>query len=99
MWHGRTDERTDGHKNFWSLTFVSMTHVSIMSLRYIVSEVHTDRQAKYIYRYICMPEYLPGTQGILAYLLETNVSFSVLCLCVYEFSLDLFCTFILMYIL
>ena len=45
------------------------------------------------------PEYLPGTQGILAYLLETDVSFSVLCLCVYEFSLDLFCTFILMYIL
>ena len=49
MWHGRTDERTDGHKNFWSLTFVSMTHVSIMTLRYIVSEIHTDRQAKYIY--------------------------------------------------
>ena len=52
MWHGRTDERTDGHKNFWSLTFVSMTHVSIMTLRYIVSEIHTDRQAKYIYRYM-----------------------------------------------
>jgi len=58
MWHGRTDERTDGHKNFWSLTFVSMTHVSIMTLRYIVSEIHTDRQAKYIYRYIYILEIL-----------------------------------------
>ena len=45
------------------------------------------------------PEYLPGTQGILAYLLETDVSFSILCVCLYEFSLDLFCTFILIYIL
>ena len=52
MWQGRTDERTDGHKNFWSLTFVSMTHVSIMTLRYIFSEIHTERQAKYIYIYI-----------------------------------------------
>ena len=26
-----------------------MTHVSIMTLRCIVSEIHTDRQAKYIY--------------------------------------------------
>ena len=47
-----TNGRTDGHKKFWSLMFVNMTHVSIITVRYIVSEIYTDRQAKYIYRYI-----------------------------------------------
>ena len=47
-----------------------MTHVSIMTLRCIVSEIHTDRQAKYIYRLIFhkkmikIEEYLPSKSAL-----------------------------------
>ena len=42
--------------------FVSMTYVSIITVRYIVSVIHTDRQAKYINRYISFPTGSPSGQ-------------------------------------
>ena len=40
--NGRIDKLTDGHKNVLFLTFINVTHVTIMTFRYIVSETQTD---------------------------------------------------------
>ena len=53
--NGQTDGQTDGQKKFSSLTFISMTHITIKTIRHIVSETQTDRQRQFIiiYIYIC----------------------------------------------
>ena len=52
------DKQTNGKmdKFFLSLTFISMTHVTMMILRYKLSETQADRQTTqiYIYIYICI---------------------------------------------
>ena len=48
----QTDKRKNGHEKFSSLTFISMTHVTIMTLRHIVSETQTDRQTDRQRKYI-----------------------------------------------
>ena len=45
-------------KKISSLTFISMTHITIKTIRHIVSETQTDRQRQFIIRYIYLLEIL-----------------------------------------
>ena len=62
-----------------------MTHVTIMTLSYIVSEIQTDGQAKCIYRYIYTPpgifqvdRELAVNQGFL-YHIDANMTLKLAC--------------------
>ena len=56
--HGHTEPRNHGQKIFSSLTFISMTHITIKTIRHIVSETQTDRQRQFIIRYIYIYIYI-----------------------------------------
>ena len=53
-----TDGRTSGQKKMSSLTFISMTHITIKTIRHLVSETQTDRQRQFISRYIYIYIYI-----------------------------------------
>ena len=48
---GNPDGRKSGQKKISSLTFISMTHITIKTIRHLVSETQTDRQRQFISRW------------------------------------------------